>query len=34
MNHTAKFWKIVEGIMPTYKEKEKWLKENGHLCNF
>ena len=34
MNHTAKFWKIVEGIMPNYKEKEKWLKENGHLCNF
>lgn len=34
MNHTSKFWKIVEDIMPNYKEKEKWLKENNHLCNF
>mgnify|MGYP001181571894 CR=1 FL=1 len=34
MNHTSKFWKIVEDIMPDYKQKEKWLKENNHLCNF
>ncbi|MEE9372807.1 MAG: M48 family metallopeptidase [Saprospiraceae bacterium] len=34
MNHTSRFWKIVEDIMPDYKQKEKWLKENNHLCNF
>jgi len=34
MNHSAKFWKIVKGIMPNYKEKEKWLKVNGAKCDF
>lgn len=34
MNHTSRFWKIVEDIMPDYKQKEKWLKKNNHLCNF
>ena len=34
LNHTNRFWKIVNDIMPDYKEKEKWLKENNHLCNF
>jgi len=34
LNHTSKFWKIVEGIMPDYKQKERWLKENNHHCNF
>lgn len=34
MNHSARFWKIVSDIMPDYKDKEIWLKKNGHLCNF
>lgn len=34
MNHSKRFWKIVEEIMPQYKEQEKWLKEHSHLCDF
>jgi predicted metal-dependent hydrolase len=34
MNHSPKFWKIVKSIMPNYKEKEAWLKENGANCDF
>ena len=34
MNHSDRFWKIVSDIMPNYREKEIWLKKNGHLCNF
>jgi len=33
-NHSHRFWKIVSDIMPDYKEKEKWLKVNNHLCDF
>jgi len=29
MNHSDKFWKLVENVIPDYKEKRKWLKENG-----
>ena len=31
MNHSKEFWDLVEKIMPDYKEKKQWLKENGHL---
>ena len=34
MNHSSRFWTIVQKAMPSYKEKEKWLKKNGHLCDF
>lgn len=30
MNHSAAFWKLVEGVMPDYKLHRKWLKENGN----
>lgn len=30
MNHSPRFWKLVEEIMPDYKEYKKWLKENGN----
>jgi len=29
MNHSQSFWSEVEGIIPDYKEKRKWLQENG-----
>jgi len=29
MNHSALFWNIVAKHMPSYKEKRKFLKENG-----
>lgn len=31
MNHSPRFWAEVERIMPDYKERERWLKENGKL---
>lgn len=34
MNHSAKFWNIVSQVMPDYKDKEKWLKKNGSICDF
>lgn len=34
MNHSPRFWKIISEAMPDYKAKEKWLKKNGHLCDF
>lgn len=34
MNHSSRFWKIVSDVLPNYKEQEKWLKANGHLCQF
>ncbi|MEO1784967.1 SprT family zinc-dependent metalloprotease [Thermodesulfobium sp. 4217-1] len=29
-NHSKEFWSKVEGLVPNYKEKRKWLKEFGH----
>jgi predicted metal-dependent hydrolase len=34
LNHSDRFWKLVETVMPNYMEKEKWLKENSKFCNF
>ncbi len=34
MNHSPRFWKLVEKAMPDYEEKEKWLKENGGKLGF
>ncbi len=28
-NHSKRFWKLVLGAMPDYKEKRKWLRKNG-----
>ena len=30
-NHSSAFWNEVGKIMPDYKVRRKWLKENGHL---
>ncbi len=31
MNHSIRFWKIVEKHCPDYKKRRLWLKKNGHL---
>lgn len=31
MNHSAAFWNQVEKVMPDYKVRRQWLKENGWL---
>ena len=31
MNHSKKFWNIVETICPEFKTNRKWLKEKGYL---
>ena len=30
-NHSQKFWNVVSGILPDYKERRRWLKKNGDL---
>jgi len=30
MNHSAAFYREVSRILPDYKERNKWLKENGY----
>ena len=34
MNHSDRFWKVVENVMSDYREKEKWLSKNSALCDF
>lgn len=34
MNHSDRFWALVEQYMPDYTEKEKWLKVHSAECNF
>jgi hypothetical protein len=34
MNHSDRFWKLVETYCPNYADAERYLKENGHLLNF
>jgi hypothetical protein len=29
--HGPRFWGVVERLVPDYKEKRKWLRENGHM---
>jgi len=31
MNHSSRFWSLVESILPNYKETRKWLAENQYL---
>lgn len=33
LNHSWKFWTLVENVCPKYKEYRKWLKENGSRLN-
>jgi predicted metal-dependent hydrolase len=34
MNHSTRYWALVEEAMPDYKTYEKWLKVNGYQCDF
>lgn len=29
MNHSKAFWKLVEQVIPDYKEHKKWLRDHG-----
>ena len=29
LNHSDRFWTLVEQILPDYKQRQKWLKDNG-----
>ena len=29
MNHSPRFWALVEQILPDYRRQKQWLKENG-----
>jgi predicted metal-dependent hydrolase len=31
MNHSNPFWKLVQEVMPDYKQAEFWLKENSQI---
>ncbi|MCO5247999.1 MAG: M48 family metallopeptidase [Chitinophagales bacterium] len=34
MNHSSRFWALVEKAMPDYREHEKWLKVNSKSIDF
>ena len=34
LNHSPRFWRLVEKAMPHYRKMEQWLKENRHRCDF
>jgi len=34
LNHSERFWALVERFMPDYKEKEQWLKKHRNDCDF
>jgi hypothetical protein len=31
MNHSARFWARVEEVCPTWRDAERWIKQNGSL---
>lgn len=34
LNHSRDFWNLVESILPDYKERKKWLMNNGQRLTF
>lgn len=33
LNHSKEFWRLVESILPDYRERKGWLKKNGASLN-
>ncbi len=33
-NHSRRFWRYLESILPDYRKQRLWLKENGHRLRF
>ena len=33
-NHSKRFWRYLESILPDYRKQRLWLKENGHRLRF
>lgn len=33
MNHSKTYWELVKSIIPDYKEKREWLKNNGYMLS-
>lgn len=31
MNHSDRFWSLVEEVLPDYKRRRSWLKKNGDM---
>jgi hypothetical protein len=29
MNHAPQFWAVVEGLMPDWRPRRDWLRDNG-----
>lgn len=34
MDHSSKFWSVVEKVMPEYEKAEHWLHKHGEGCNW
>ena len=34
MNHSKRFWDVVEKVMPDYLSKEEWINVNGRFIDF
>ena len=34
LNHSKKFWKKVQALMPDYKIRQQWFKDNQHRVSF
>lgn len=34
MNHSKRFWQLVENILPDFQSSRNWLKEHGHTLVF
>jgi hypothetical protein len=32
LNHSPRFWAHVERVLPDYRERRSWLRENGPAC--